>query len=321
MKILIIGAGIIGSIYGWALSAVGHKVTHLVRAGRAGALRDGISVDILDRRKGQPRRYRGIYPIDAAESVGDPDRFETVIFPGHHYTMPEVLADIVPRYPNSGFLLMTQNWTGTAAIDAVLPRSRYVFGDAKAGGSWRNGVLVGAIHAIDIGAADGAGEGLIEEIRRAFSEADIPVTVQPNMLEYLWVQFALSGGLWPALVEAGSFGALLGDGKRLAKALAALHECFSLLEARGIDLDAYSEVSLYRSSNGMKVKLTALALRVMFSLSEWSKRVSSHALSNAEEIRAFYHDIADMARTISVAMPVFESYRPVIEAFRPPVVH
>jgi pyruvate/2-oxoglutarate dehydrogenase complex dihydrolipoamide dehydrogenase (E3) component len=35
MKLLIVGAGIIGSIYGWALAEAGHDVTHLVRPGKA----------------------------------------------------------------------------------------------------------------------------------------------------------------------------------------------------------------------------------------------------------------------------------------------
>jgi 2-dehydropantoate 2-reductase len=321
MNILLIGAGIIGSIYGWALANAKHGVTHLVRPGRADFLRDGIRLDMLDKRKGHPRRFRGTYLPRTIESVEEAGQYDLVIFPGHHYTLPEVLADIVPQFPNAGFLFMTQNWTGTEAIDAVLPRSRYIFGDAKAGGSWRDGVLVGAIHSVDIGPIDASGDVLTETIRSAFSEADIPVTVQPKMLEYLWVQFALSGGMWPALVEAASFGALLGDGNRLAKALAALRECLSLVEARGVDLGAYPEVSIYRSAKGLKIKLAAVLLRVMFSLSEWSKRVSSHALSSAEEIKAFYNDILGTAKTMGIPMPVFESYRSVIDAFRPAMVH
>ena len=44
MRILVIGAGMIGSIYGWALSDCGHDVVHLVRRGRATALRDSLTV-------------------------------------------------------------------------------------------------------------------------------------------------------------------------------------------------------------------------------------------------------------------------------------
>jgi len=37
-----------------------------------------------------------------------------------------------------------------------------------------------------------------------FEAADIPVYVQAEMLHYLWVQYAITGGLWPALVRAGA---------------------------------------------------------------------------------------------------------------------
>jgi ketopantoate reductase len=39
MKILIVGAGVIGASYGWALSKAGHDVTHFVKPAQdAGAL-------------------------------------------------------------------------------------------------------------------------------------------------------------------------------------------------------------------------------------------------------------------------------------------
>jgi 2-dehydropantoate 2-reductase len=36
MKTLIIGTGIIGVLYGWALSQAGEDVTHFVRKGKGG---------------------------------------------------------------------------------------------------------------------------------------------------------------------------------------------------------------------------------------------------------------------------------------------
>jgi len=52
MRVLVIGTGIIGSIYGWALAESGQEVVHLVRSGRAATLRDGVTLDVFDRRKG-----------------------------------------------------------------------------------------------------------------------------------------------------------------------------------------------------------------------------------------------------------------------------
>jgi 2-dehydropantoate 2-reductase len=317
MNILIIGAGIVGSIYGWSLTNAGHAVTHLVRPGRAEALSDGISMDILDLRRRHRRDYQGIYRITAIETVETPTEYALVIFPGHHFTMDEVIRTIVPRFPSSDFLFMTQNWKGAADIDAALPASRYVFGDAKAGGSWRGVTLVGAIKAIDIGPSSEPGEPLARRVIQLLESADIEAPYHANMMEYLWVQFATNAGLWPALVEAGSFKALFEKKNRhiVAKGFSAVRECIGLLERRGLRLADYPEVKPYLASSPIALSLTILMMKTMFAHSEWTRRVSAHALSDPREIRAFYFDVLDLAKKMGYPMPVFASYEPVIESF------
>jgi ketopantoate reductase len=69
MHVLIVGAGIVGTIYGWALARSGHHVIHLVRSGRAAALSNGLSIDLFDKRKGQQRRFRGLYKLTAVKAL------------------------------------------------------------------------------------------------------------------------------------------------------------------------------------------------------------------------------------------------------------
>ena len=45
MKILIVGVGIIGGIYGWAFAEAGHDVIHLVRPDRSVQFSDGIKIE------------------------------------------------------------------------------------------------------------------------------------------------------------------------------------------------------------------------------------------------------------------------------------
>jgi len=315
MTILIIGAGIVGSTYGWALAQAGHPVRHLVRAGRAGKLGEGIRLDMLDKRKGYPKRLVGTYAIRAVEKVENPEEYELVIFPGHHYTMNEVLRDIVPRFSATNFLFLTQNWDGSAAIDAVLPRSRYVLGDAKAGGSWKDGTLVGALRSVDIGAVSSEGDALVARVKECFESAGVEAPVHQKMLEYLWVQFGMTAGLWPSLVQAGSFDALFADRRAVTTALAATRECFALLEKRGVDLDEHPEVRLYRSKSRLLNFIAFLVIRQMFKHSEWAQRTSSHALSDPREVGAFYFDVLETGRMLGVPMPIFASYRSTIEAF------
>jgi 2-polyprenyl-6-methoxyphenol hydroxylase-like FAD-dependent oxidoreductase len=69
MRVLVVGAGIIGSIYGWALRDSGHDVVHLMRRGRADALQEGFTIDMRDLRQGRKRHFRGVYKLAATESV------------------------------------------------------------------------------------------------------------------------------------------------------------------------------------------------------------------------------------------------------------
>jgi 2-dehydropantoate 2-reductase len=82
--VLVVGAGIIGSIYGWSLSESGHHVLHLVRSGRTAALGNGLKLDVIDRRKGHKRNSRGVYRLNVVETLSPPDTFELVVVPVKH---------------------------------------------------------------------------------------------------------------------------------------------------------------------------------------------------------------------------------------------
>lgn len=174
MRVLVIGAGIIGSIYGWALAESGHHVVHLVRSGRAAALRDGLALDVFDRRKEHKRKFRGRYKLDAVEAVSSANACELIIVPVKHYVLAETLREIVPRAGGAEFLLLTQNWRGTREIDSILPRARYVYGDAKAGGTFSAGILVATLSALDMGSPEGEPSALATRAAVLFGSADVP---------------------------------------------------------------------------------------------------------------------------------------------------
>ncbi|WP_410511244.1 2-dehydropantoate 2-reductase N-terminal domain-containing protein [Paenibacillus sp. BR2-3] len=51
MKVLIFGAGVIGSIYGQALSESGTEIIHYVRPNKSEKLQNGLVLQMLDGRK------------------------------------------------------------------------------------------------------------------------------------------------------------------------------------------------------------------------------------------------------------------------------
>jgi ketopantoate reductase len=130
------------------------------------------------------------------------------------------------------------------ATNSLSP-DRYVYGDAKAGGTFSNHTLVCTISSVDLGPSRGAVTALARKVAGVFESAGIPACLHDGMLEYLWVQYAITGGLWPALVRAGSMSAVLRDRQAGEMAMAAVRECLQVVARRGVDLASYPETRLF----------------------------------------------------------------------------
>jgi pyruvate/2-oxoglutarate dehydrogenase complex dihydrolipoamide dehydrogenase (E3) component len=98
MKTLIVGSGVIGVIYGWALAQSGVEVTHFVRKGRQDQFKDGIQLDLLDERKGHTKynltKYasaKASFLPRALSSSQNPKITKVfVVRPGHRPCLPRM---------------------------------------------------------------------------------------------------------------------------------------------------------------------------------------------------------------------------------------
>ena len=319
MKLLIVGAGIIGSIYGWAFAEAGHDVTHLVRPGKAARYKDGLQIDMLDRRKNHKRDFIGRYTISVTERVQPSDGYELVIVPTKHYHLLEVLKQLVPQTGDADYFLLTQNWEGTESIDAILPPARYVYGDAKAGGTFKDGALIATLSSVDIGQVDGRHDASLDKVIALCQSAQIVATVHENILHYLWVQYAITGGLWPALVKAGSLEAVLANKQIGEQGITAARECLEVVVRRGVDLKKYPETKMYLNNSPVAMWLAGLVMKIMFRFNQYMQRSSAHGLSDAQEIKAFYYDLLNTGRQLGVDMPAMSAFEPDVQRFVPQV--
>ena len=315
MHVLVVGAGIIGSIYGWALAESGHNVVHLVRSGRASALRDGLALDMCDRRERHKRYFRGLYRLNAVETLSPTGTFELIIVPVKHHGLVETLKEIIPRTGSAEFLLLTQNWRGTNEIEPILPRARYVYGDAKASGTFSGGTLVAALKVIDIGSPEGELPPLAKKVAGLFASADIQARLHSNMLHYLWVQYAITGGLWAALIQAGSLHAVLDDPDATSAALRAACECLQAVKQRGVDLAQYPETRPFLANSALRRGVNIWMTRWLFRHDEYAKRCSAHGFGDPSEVKVFYEDLIATGRHLGVPMPVMDSYGEAIKRF------
>jgi len=319
MKIMIVGARIIGTIYGWAFAEAGHEVIHLVRPGRAAQFGSGIEIDMYDVRKGHKRDFFGHYPIQVAESVPTTTEFDLIVVPTKHYHLVETLKQLVPQTGNADYWLLTQNWDGVEVINAILPPSRYLYGDAKAGGKFAGDTLIATIASVDIGQVDGRQDASLEKVVELCKSAQIGVAVQENILHYLWVQYAVTGGLWPALVKGGSLEGALSNRQIGEQAFRAVGECLDVVTRRGVDLKKYPETRMYMNSSPIGLWIASLTIKFMFRHNKLVQRSSAHGLGDAEEVKTFYYDLLNIGRQLGVDMPAMRAFGPDIQKFADPV--
>ena len=315
MKILIVGAGIIGTTYGWAFAEAGHEVIHLVRPGKAAKFADGFAIDMYDVRKGHKRDFVGHYPICVTEALDPSDGYELVIVPTKHYHLIDTLMQIAPQAGNADFLLLTQNWDGTEEIDAILPQSRYVFGDAKAGGKFDENKLIATIASVDIGQVGGRRDASLDKVIALCESAQVAFTVHENILHYLWVQYAITGGLWPALVKAGSLEAVFSNRQIGEQGIRAVREALEVVVHRGVDLAKFPETKMYMNNSPFGMWIAGVVVKTMFRFNKLVQRSSAHGLSDIEEVKAFYYDLLNSGRTLNVAMPALNAFETDIKNF------
>jgi ketopantoate reductase len=271
-------------------------------------LRDGVAIDVFDRRKGRKRNYRGLYKLEVVETLSPGDSFELIIVPTKHYVLAQTLGEIVPQVGAADFLLLTQNWRGTKEIDAILPRPRYVYGDAKAGGTFSEGSLFATLSAIDIGPPEGERTPLARKAAALFAGAGVQAPLHSDMLDYLWIQYAITAGLWAALVNAGSFEAILNDRAAGSSAIMAASECLEVVKRRGIGLSQYPEASPFLTNSALRRRVYMWVMAWAFRHDEYTKRCSAHAFGDPIEVRTFYDDLMATGRDLGVSMPVMASY-------------
>jgi len=309
MRILVFGAGVIGTIYGYALAQAGHDVTHYVRPGKVRALAGGVQLNLLDGRYNPPRQTRTLHRPELTETLRNDDGYELVIVSVRHYELDSVLPVLKDRIGNAHVLLFSGNWNGFDGLEKHMPRARFLFGFPVAGGGYQGNTLDGALlDEIRLGELDGRGTARLRLVRQVFESARIKVEVQCNMQHWLWVHFAINSGIIGAAFRAGSVQRLLSSIPALHTGILAGREALAVCRARGVDLDAFEDTGSF----DMPAWLGAAAIWLMMKTNLPARKIMETHTA-IDELQAIYRDVLRTGEELGIPMPHFEALRPHVD--------
>ncbi len=305
MRTLIVGTGVIGVIYGWALSEAGEEVTHFVRPGRTGMCAGGVELDLLDEREGHPDDLVTTYRLSCIEDVSPDDAIELVIVPTNSYQAEAALRQLAPRCGDATFLVFAANWEGTGFIDRHLPHDRYLLGYPDGGGTQRDELywtnLGPEVH---LGKVEGGSDERLAAVSALFAGADMEPDVQDQILHWLWVHNALAVGLWAGFPKHDDMEAMLRDRALLREGFLSTRELLELCRRRGADIKKYPDAR-YMS---WPLWLLIPIFRRLYRKNESMQRYTAHAAESLAEAKYNHDQMRATARALGFDMPHTDAF-------------
>src|ERR1700733_13574359 len=140
MKVLVCGAGVIGSLYAGRLHEAGHHVTVLARASRRADIeRHGLVLqDIVT-------GARSVARVSVAGKLLAEDSYDMVLVTVRRDQLSGILPDLALNMNSPSVLFMLNNPSGSSALVETLGPGRVMLGFPGAGGSMEGYVVYYAI--------------------------------------------------------------------------------------------------------------------------------------------------------------------------------
>jgi len=316
MKILVFGAGVLGSLYAARLKDAGNDVTLVARGQRYQDLSEhGIVLEYFGSDK------RTATEVRLVKAMPEDEHYDVCLVLVRKTQLEPALEALKVNTKIPAFLFMVNNAEGPQAMIDAVGRERVMLGFASAGGE-RSGHVVRVMEApgkgVVIGELDGTKSERLKQLMAAFEAAGLPVETPKNMDAWLRYHVALILPLALGLYMAGSCNYRLALHKPLLKkALRGVFEGIKAVRAHGFPFEP-------PALGWMRLSPDFMFMRPMFRKLLASELMdiggTRHALSARDEMKALADELLALARSAGMKTPVLDDlYRYVDPKVPPPV--
>ena len=266
-------------------------------------LEKSVSLDVIDSRKGNPKKQDTQYTPSCVENIAAENIYELIILPLGIDKIEIALPELVAAAPQALYLPIGTNWRGSQGIKKYLSTDQYILGFPQGGGTIQKDKGVYWLgNKVYLEEVDGEREDNLNRLKLYFSRAGLKSTVHSNFEHFLWVNHATAMPYGPAMAKAGSISALVNDRDLLIQCYHAVQEIFELCRLRGANPNQFPEQSLlYR----LPPWLFAPSTRLFLTLNEQFTRPVAHLASKnaAQELKSLYWAIMNTASEFGHELP------------------
>lgn len=285
-NICVLGLGVIGTTYAYALQDKGVDVEHLIRESKRATAPSTLDVKLLDGRynsKGEEKT--GTYKVTQAAPGSSYDFILVSVASGKL----EAAIESLRSNDISGTLVLFCNlWNDRKYIESVVGDYPYVMAFPTAGGHMEDGKLDCVLFDhIMLESKSKSDIDNYDDLILYLSKADIKTENPHDMVEWIWIHMAVNAGVTSTAARDGIIDNpkqlaldLMSDHKALTKAVKTIRETLKVVEGRGVDLKLYKdEINAYKIPAG----IAGVAMKHLFAGNELTRRIMT-----------LHNDIADI---------------------------
>jgi ketopantoate reductase len=311
MKILMFGAGVVGTLYGWALARAGHNVNLLVKPSNRSRFEGApIKIEVIDARKSSRGRSSYEYSPKLVDLFNPTDNYELILVTVKHFQTVETLPLLKQNAGRALIMFFCNHWDDLDEIKKQLGES-YLLGSPRGGGSFDHHTISGGLTSdITLGEPSGKISDRVQQIADIFVQADFKPHIEKNIVRWLYVSFAQNCAMIGASAKFKSYQNLVTDSSDVCELYDATREALSIVRARGFDPAMTDQaIPFYRIPKWLFVPLfQKLATR-----EEILAMANGHTHYAPYEMKRIYYDVLHMGEKLGVMTPILKSYKPFIE--------
>jgi ketopantoate reductase len=322
VKILILGAGVIGTTYGWQLSNKGHQVTLFVRQeNRATIEQAGIHIRYRDQRKKQDTPTDVVYRTSVTDELLPQAGYELIIVSVRAHQLDKVLLLLADNAGKADVLFFGNNWCGDERIRKFLPADQYLFGLSRLVGGWRTGNQVECIFfdtpglETMLGEKDGRVTPRLQGLMDMFQQADLRPAISHDILGWLAIHYMEFLGAIGGILKAGSVSAFAHQPSTVQEAILATREGLDVCRARGIDLKRAAPANI-RLIDRLPVFLLRMLVQQQYRTPSIQQFFEENIAHGMDEISCQYDDVVAEGKRLQVKMPYLEGFEKYYAPYR-----
>ena len=308
MKILVFGAGVIGTTYAWQLSESGYDVSLLVRKHKlVRHSHSGISITCTDMRGKKKVFVKTVFRPGTTDRLSHDHDFDLIIVSVKNTQLQEAVSYLAKYAGQATFLFLSNIWDGFEVIDKHLPEKQVLYGfPAMAGGGrtensincllFKNGSTM-------LGEPDGKTSKRLLEIATMFGRSGLQPKITNKIIPWLKAHYVWAAASFGAICKAGDARSFASSYLLVKQSALAIREGLKVCKKERVNPIKIFPYNLFYLPTFIITPLLKRSYNT-----EMTKVLEGHMAHGFDEMKKQYYDIVGAGKRHGVMMPYMNSF-------------